>query len=416
MRWLEALLGREIARGTLVGSAFMVLRMALQAAYLVLTARALSAAGYGEFAAVTSIAAIVAPLSGLGTGMVMLKDVSRSPERLSACWALTLRVTVLSGLVFAGILVPFSIAVLPGVEWMLVLAVVAAEVLAAPVIVAAALAFQALGRFGTSHAITVLLYGARLAAAGAVLYWQVQPTPATFAAAHLAATAVGAAAAWAMVHFLLRPRRGAPAGLAGWRSGLPYAASGVIGLISSEIDKPLLLRLAGAEAAGVYGAAFRLVSAATAPVGALVLAAAPAFFREAHADPVRTVRALAAAIGYSVVAAALVASLAWVAPLLLGEAFRASSEVMQWLTAWLVFNAARQIGSAALTTRGHQKVRLALEGAGAAASAVLNLTLIPVLGIAGAAVAMTLADATVGLAAWWYLLARRDRPRDADAV
>ena len=407
MRWLERLIGREIAQGALLGSGLMAARVLLQAIYLVMTARALSVAGYGQFAAVVSLVAIVAPLAGLGSGMVMLKEVAREPARLASSWAATLRLTIYSGLVFAALLIPFSIAVLPGVEWRLAAAVVAAEVLATPLIVAAALAFQALGHFGAAHAVSLVLYAVRLAAAGLMLFWLAEPTPAAFAGAHLAATAIGAAAALILVQWRLRPRLASRAARASWREGLPYAASGVIGLVNNELDKPLLLRLAGADAAGAFAAAFRLASAVTAPVGALMLAAAPVLFREAGAPPTRALRVLAVALGYSLIAAVCVVGFAWLAPVLLGQTFAASVALLQWLAPWLVCNAARHIGNTALTTRGHQNVRLALEGAAAAASAVLNVVRIPTLGALGAVCALTLTDAMIGILAWLFLLVRR---------
>jgi O-antigen/teichoic acid export membrane protein len=407
VRWLEALLGRDVAHGAFVGSLWTLARLLLQAVYLILTARILSAAGYGEFAAVVSLAAILAPLAGLGSGMVMLKHVSREPEALGAFWAVSLRLTTLSSLAFAAFLVVFSAAVLPQVEWRLVAAVVAAEILAVPFIATAALAFQAVGQFGAANLVGTLPAAVRVAGACLVLAWLPQPSPAVFALVHLTATALCAAAALVMVEQRLRPARVPISLRERWRDGFPYAASGVVGVVGSEIDKPLLLRLAGAEAAGVFAAAFRLASAAAAPVSALVLAAAPALFREAQAPPTRALRVLAVALGYAAIAAAALAGLSWVAPLLLGAAFAESAVLLQWLAPWLVFSTARQIGCAALTTRGQQGVRVALETAGAAASVVLNLALIPVLGAFGAALALTLTDATLAAAAWLFVLAHR---------
>jgi O-antigen/teichoic acid export membrane protein len=410
VRALEVLLGRDVAHGALVGSFWTLVRLLLQAAYLVLTARILSAAGYGEFAAVVSLAAIFAPLAGLGSGMVMLRHVSLEPGALGAFWGASLRLTALSGLAFAAFLLVFSAAVLPQVEWRLVAAVVAAEVLAAPLIATAALAFQAVGQFGAANVVGTLLSAARVAAACLAVALLSQLTPAVFALVHLAATASCALATLVMVERRLRPARARIALREHWRAGLPYAASGVVGVVSSEIDKPLLLRLAGAEAAGVFAAAFRLASAAAAPVNALVLAAAPALFREAQAPPTRALRVLAVALGYAVLAALAVAGLAWVAPLLLGAAFTESAPLLRWLAPWLVFGTARQIGCAALTTRGQQNVRVALEAAGAAASVALNLVLIPALGALGAVIAVTLTEATLAVLAWLFVLLRRPAP------
>ena len=416
MRWLDALIGREVARGTLVGSGLMGVRVVLQAAYLVLTARALSAAGYGQFAAVVSLVSLIAPLAGLGSGMVMLKRVSGDPAQLSASWAATLRLTLLSSVAFAALLLPVSVLLLPGVDWRLPAAIVASEILGAPLIVAAALALQAAGQFAAMHSISVVLYMARLGAAGLVLALLRPVTPEIFAAAHLGATAIGTLVALAVVQWKLRPIYRRAASQASWKEGIPYAASGLIGIVNSEIDKPLMLRLAGAEAAGVFAAAFRLATAVTAPVGALMLAAVPAFFREAAAPPTRAVRVLGIALGYSLIGAGGMVAFAWVAPLLLGPAFKASAGLLQFLAPWLVFNAARQIGCAALTARGRQSLRLGLEGAAAVLSPILNLMLIPAFGAVGAACTVAFTDAVIAVSAWAFLLARRRRSGGPETV
>ncbi|MGE5639485.1 MAG: lipopolysaccharide biosynthesis protein [Clostridia bacterium] len=413
LRRLESLLGRDVARGTLVGTLLMAVRVALQAAYLILAARALTAAGYGQFAAVNSLVGIVAPLAGLGSGMLMLKDVSRDASLLAWRWRMTLRVTLLSGAVFGTLLVPLAVAALPGTEWPFAAAVVAAEVLAAPVIVAAGLAFQALGRFAVLHSVTVLLYVVRIAAVSILLWRMPATTPTAFAMTHLAATLAGVAVALAVAHWQLPLSGGRHGPPVHWRKGLPYAASGVIGMVSSEVDKPLLFRLAGPESAGLFAAAFRLASAFTAPIGALVLASSPAFFREAAEPPSRPIRVVAIALGYAALAALVLVGTAWMAPVLLGQSFAASAGLMQWLAPWLVCHAARQIGCAALTTRGHQNVRVAFEGAAAIASAALNVALIPLIGALGAVAAVTITEAMVGACAWCFLLlgpGRRGKP------
>jgi O-antigen/teichoic acid export membrane protein len=416
MRWLDALIGRDIARGTLVGTGLMGLRVVLQAAYLVLAARALSAAGYGQFAAVVSLVSLVSPLAGLGSGMVMLKRVSEEPGTLSSTWTAALRLTLISSLAFAAFLLPLSLLVLPGVEWRLATAIVAAEVLCAPLIVLAAFAFQAVGQFAAAHTISVVLYTVRVAVVGLLLALSQPVAPHSFAAAHLVATALGTFFALGAVQWRLRPRRDLATAQTSWREGLAYAASGVIGLVNSEIDKPLMLRLAGAETAGVFAAAFRLATAVTAPVGALMVAAAPAFFREAAQPPSRPLRVLAIAVAYSAVAAIGLIALAWLAPLLLGPAFEASHRLLQYLAPWLLFNAGRHIGCAALTTRGHQKVRLALEAAAAIVSPLLNIVLIPLLGALGAACTITITDAMIAVAAWLFLLGRRRRSARVETV
>lgn len=416
MRWLDALIGRDIARGALVGTGLMAVRVALQAAYLVLTARALSAAGYGQFAAVVSLVSLIAPLAGLGSGTVMVKRVAADPALLSSSWAAALRLTLLSSVVFGAFILPVSMLVLPGVEWRLGAAIVASEVLGAPLIVAAAAALQAAGHFGAMHSITVVLYVARLAAGGLVLLWFRPVTPEVFAAGHLAATAIGTVFALATVQWRLRPGYRSAAAQPSWREGIPYAASSFIAIVNSEVDKPLMLRLAGAETVGVFAAAFRLATAVTGPVGALMLAAVPTFFRESAAPPTRAVRVLALALGYSLVAAVCVVAFAWVAPLLLGPAFAASAGLLQYLAPWLVANAARQIGCAVLTARGRQKLRLMLEGTAAVLSPALNLVLIPVLGAVGAACTVAFTDAMIAVSAWAFLLGRWRRPARPETV
>src|SRR5437879_7184816 len=61
-------------------------RMALQAAYFVIVARVLGAAGYGEFIGVSVLAAMLAPFGSFGTRHLLVRNVRREPATPADSW------------------------------------------------------------------------------------------------------------------------------------------------------------------------------------------------------------------------------------------------------------------------------------------------------------------------------------------
>ncbi|MBS0318771.1 MAG: oligosaccharide flippase family protein, partial [Proteobacteria bacterium] len=101
----------SIARNTAHASSWSGVRIALQAASLVLMARILGAGGYGALAGSVALFMVCGQFTGLGSGIALVRHVSRGGE-LRCRFAATERAYLLSGLVLTVIAVPVSLVLL----------------------------------------------------------------------------------------------------------------------------------------------------------------------------------------------------------------------------------------------------------------------------------------------------------------
>ncbi len=77
---------------------WQLIRAAAQAVWMVLLARALGPADYGQLAGLAGLATTIGALSGIGLGLLMLQQASRDRTTFTRTWANALALTVASGL------------------------------------------------------------------------------------------------------------------------------------------------------------------------------------------------------------------------------------------------------------------------------------------------------------------------------
>ncbi len=234
----------------------------------------------------------------------------------------------------------------------------------------------------------------------------------------LATAATGAALVWSE----LMARRARPAPLEGagvgerrlrpWLSAsVPMMVITALAIVNLRTDVIMLGGLRDAAAAGVYAIAaqaafavrFGLLAASPAIAGraaALHAAGAAGELRSVLRTAARVIVAIAlAALAFLVVAGRPVLGL-------FGDEFRAGYDAMLILAAGGTLMMAFGPGETLLMMTGHERVAAVSGGAAAVANLVLNVTLIPPFGIAGAAFA-TAASGVVWAATLNRVAARR---------
>ncbi|MEL7157420.1 MAG: polysaccharide biosynthesis C-terminal domain-containing protein, partial [Actinomycetota bacterium] len=234
------------------------------------------------------------------------------------------------------------------------------------------------------------------------------------------AVAAGAGLLMAQVYLLGRPLWPAVPTMEDLRQGLPFSLGGSAEKIRSGSDAFMLVRFDQPVEAGIYGAANRLMGAATAPIRAL-----------SHATNARAYEAGARSIGavrrLTLRMAAL--AMAWAVPLgvvlalagpwivrPLPSDYAVAGTALQWMAVLPALLAIQMFGSTALTASGHQAIRVQLMLVTAVANVALNAVLIPAYGWRGA-VAATIATTTAyGLGAWSVMTVLANRERRAPEV
>jgi O-antigen/teichoic acid export membrane protein len=411
----------KLAQDTVRVLAGRGVRMGVQTAYFVLMARALGPREYGAFIAVLGLAQIAAPFANWGMGNVLVRNVSRDRRLLARGWGNSLVLTALLGSLLLAVLAPLALWLLPtDVPLRLILLIGTAELLFAAAHTTAAQAFQALEQMNRMAQIEIALALTRLAAATLLLTSGTEVTAVVWAQYYLVATIAASLAGVGLVTMwsgrpecdLRSARRDAAEGF--------YFASGLASTaLHNNLGKSLLPRLASLDAAGLYGAASRILDVAFQPLAALIYSSYPRFFREGLRGPGATrafaLRLLPVCSGYAVCSAAVFFLAAPLVPAILGAQYEASASALCWLAVLTLPRTLKYLAADAMTGAGYQRLRTALTTSTTVGHVCLALWLIPLFSWRGAAAAAIVSEGLLA-AALWIALARLARTADGQAV
>lgn len=394
------------------------LRSLVAAFYFALLARSLGVSGYGTFAGVCALAGILAPFASLGTGNLLIQEVARDRNAFPVRWGNCLLITCLSGALFTLLAVGVARIVLPSsFPPTLILCIAIADLLFVRLLDVAAMAFQALERLHMTAWFSLALTISRLAAAAVLLLAFPHATPRQWSSLYLVSTAIPATAAvWCVFRWI---------GLPAWRigtkpkelvQGLYFSVSMSAQTIYNDIDKTMLARMNGVGAAGLYGAAYRILDAAFSPVGAVQAATYARFFQHGvhglQAVSGFARRILLRAALYSLLAGIVLWFVAPYVPLVLGRQFSDSTIALRMLSPLLLLRSLHCFAADSLTGAGYQGTRTLLQVAVAFLNVLLNLATLRRFSWRGAACTSLLCEGVLAAALWiavWFLSGRERR-------
>jgi len=394
-------------------------KLFLQALYFILIGRALGSRQYGAFIGVGALIAVLGTFATWGSGMLMLRSVSRDRSTFPRAWGNALLMTgLLSGVV---LILVFSLAHFFFSRELLVIVpfVAFADTICAKLVELSGQAFQAFHRLRDTAQITMLISAIRLLAA--VVLWlghrhlSAAPVPAlTWARLYLGASIVAALGSVSLVTFRLGlPEFGRISGES-WTEGLGFSVAYSTTSIYNDVDKAMLASLGQLRAAGTYGTAYRIIDIACVPISAVHAAAMPQFFSRGHEGPlalrgfVRTLlnRTSLYAIGAAI---ALVAG-AGVVPFLMGPSYAGSVAAIRWLCLLPLLRSFHLAAGDCITATSSQWWRTSSQILAALFNLLLNFLLIPRWSWQGAAVASLLTDGALAIVNWLILLRLSSMP------
>lgn len=181
--------------------------------------------------------------------------------------------------------------------------------------------------------------------------------------------------------------------------------------LQADFDKFLLVAFGRAEAAGGYTAAYRIVSIAIVPVGALIATTQHRFMNSrTPSEVISLVKKYSKMAGaYSIFATVAIASAAPLVGDVLGREYSDVPKNMLLLCPMVVARSLSPFplnGLLALDVIWH---RTALIISTSVVSIVIYLLLIPTIGVVGAAIGTTISELLMGAGAWFLLLHHSDR-------
>jgi O-antigen/teichoic acid export membrane protein len=382
--------GRAIASNVIVQLLARAITLAVSVVTVSLTARTLDPSGFGVWSGISNYVGLFAVLTDLGFMNAAMLRMSGEPERESE-WLGALMIARIALALLAMALCAGSIPLLlGGANHRHEVAVL--FTLAIPTAAAGALmsVFQARLRVGLMLALTVLQSGLWL---GAVIFLAIEHgSVVAFAAANVGLLFVVAALqirvtrkhariAWRAGVALVKPLA---------RVAIPLGVAGVMIVVYFQVDSVLLLQMAGAREAGLYGAAYAFlgplmflpasVTSSLFPVVSAVYARDPERVRRL----VQVAADLMAVISLPILAGSLALS-GPVIHLLYGSSFHRSAEILPILMIAFVSICYGTLAGTLAPLLGRQWRLAAYSTLGAAANVALNLALIPPYGALGSA-------------------------------
>ncbi len=384
----------------------------LQAIYFLLMGRMLGSREYGAFVGVVALVNVLSQFSSLGMEMVLLRTIARDREAFAATWY---RALVISGcgflLLLAGSMV-YGRLVLPPALFQLLPWLAFSDALSGKVSQLGSRALQGAGLTRWSAKLLVLTNAVRAGAAALLFAWAAHTgahvSLLVWVRLYAAASVAVAVTSFALVTHLLGWPRVAAIRRSHLAEGLSFSFSSSAISVYNDIDKTLLVSHGMLLAAGIYGAAYRIVDVVSTPIVSLFGAASPRLFRQgAQQGPQGALRGanglLRWAVPFGLAAAPLLAFCAPVVPRLFGHSFAASIGALRFLCLLPLLRGLHYAWGTAITACASQWWRTAAQAGVAVLNLLLNLWLIPSCGWQGAATASLLTDGALALASFVIL-------------
>lgn len=395
-----------------------VSRLAVQALYFVVLARMLEPASFGLLAVVLAVGALAAPFSALGLNTLMVRNVSRDEDLVNREWSRSVIYTTVGGFLISAILAlaaPVFLPVALGAITIFVLLV--ADLIGLRLIDLSSALWHTLGKSRQLVAMPTVLNLLRLIAALVAWWFLDEVTLQTWALFYAAATLpLGVVMAWITfkrVGMTLSHLRSSREEL---RDGVLFSVSLSSQSAFNDIDKTLLANLQSATSAGVYSAAYRVVDMAYAPIRSVAASIYPRLFRaggEGFQPALVLVRSVAPMVlAFGALGTALVYFLAPYTPLLLGDEYSASVEVIRLLSPLVLLRGISFLAADLLSAVGYHIFRTIVQLVLVAANIIMNIVLIPAYGISGAIISTLLCEALLATALWARIVHRTRKSQD----
>jgi O-antigen/teichoic acid export membrane protein len=421
---LHRLTSSRIGRNSLYTIAGQLSLTLLQALQFFVIARALGPHEFGRVASVIAITSMLLPFSGLGLGNIAIKRLARGQGEAAMYLGNGVFVATVTGLVAV------MLAVVAGGNflndssaWLLIALFGVSEILLTKYTDIAAHVLFGLERQRAAVAIVNLHMLIRLAFAAGLYYFVSAPSALQWAVLHLTGGLLTLMIVMtATVKGVGRPVVKPKLAWSDARQGVFFSVTLSSRSVCTDIDKAVLARFGPMDVTGAYTAAYRLVYMAYMPVIAALFAVQSRMFRDGAAGGLEGTRAFAARLGlmgsaYCIMLAVLIYGFAPLVPWLLGDAYALSSDVMRALCLLPLLLMIQSVCSEALNGADAQNVVAGIHAAGAVASLLLNLLLVPMLSWQGAVYAAygTQVLLVVGVIAASVRIRRRG-PKPAAAV
>lgn len=411
---------RSIVRKTFWLMVARVLGLLMQLAYFFIIARVLSAKEYGLFIGIAAMASLVMSFASLGSGDVLIKYVSRDNHLFSKYWgrALTLS-TVFSSVLLVLCLLASQVFFAGKVSLVIVTLVLFSDLFCLTLWNIAGHAFTAFDMLD-KVAYTDLFYGvSKLLAAVLLAYYFHEDGLGAWAWLYCASSIATSLFSLGLVtRELGGPRWKQTWNFADFKEGVYFSVGYSADRINGDIDKTMLASSATLQAAGVYGAGDRFLTAAYTPLQVIFSATYMRFFKHGSSGLKGSLafakRLLPIVCLYGAVTTAGFLLFSPLIPIILGDSYGDTIAVLRLLSPYILILGVQAIAADTLTGAGFQSIRTGIHLITALFNFALNLLLIPRYSWQGAAWATLISDGLKLVVLWLtvFFLYRKEKRLD----
>lgn len=385
--------------------------MGLQAFWAIALARAIGPSGYGLFAGLAGLATTFGSLSGFGFGLLMLQSASRNPDNLRQSLSNALLAICISGFILTTAYLVFAQHVVnQNIGQLMLLSIAIPELFCLPATLLASYAFQSRDRMGWAGAMYAI--GPMGNVIAFLMYWlsNGQNSIESYLKWHAWTALASGLVSILLVLIVLKPGIKKPGiTMADTREAAGFTTLRLVDTGLASIDKSLVLKFLGSEAAGHYTAAYRLAALIALPAISLGISVAPRLFRMAESNESRKLL-VSRLLGIGLIFSLTSIPIAWFGskaiPVLFGQEFIDSAETSREMLLLPAFLGLASLGCTVLMAIGGKKERTHLQTVILLILAALMYSLTPWQGLAGAAVAIQVTYALLALSTWWFIISR----------
>jgi O-antigen/teichoic acid export membrane protein len=369
------------------GNASVTLAQGVQ--FLVL-ARALGPTEFGHLSAIGSLVAILIPFSGMGAANVMVMRASRDPSLLPIYLGNAFVLMLATGTTLIGLMSLTATWLAPtGVSPGVLIIFGFAEMVASRFLDICWQAFLVTQELYMVSRLLLLQSATRVFAALVYVYFGSEPSAAGWVwCALMSNIAVGAVAVRVTVAKLGRPRCDLRLMARDFVLGVYFAVGLSAKGFYTDADKVLLGRFGDATSLGHYTAAYRLIQVALMPARALSTVLQNRLFRAGSFGVAASLEVAFKILGpvtvLSLATGALYYALAPLLPLLTGDSYQASVEMLQFMCLLPLVQAIQAILADVLASAGHQRLAALIQTISALSIFGIGVVLVPALGWRGA--------------------------------
>ena len=386
----NALLNSDTIKNSWTIFQSFILRLIVQGFYFVILARTFSPARYGAYVGIVAIVSIFIPFASLGSGEVLIQNVSRDRRLFREYWGTTILKTLIFGsLLISGILIIYTFVSIPNISIYSVFFVALANLIFLRLNDTTRDAFIAIGLISFTARSIILVSLNRFFAALIFVVGFNNPTVLTWCILYCIATFIASV----MSTYLLVKQAGFPKFklskvVSEIRLGLSFAIGISAQNIYNDLDKSMLAKLSTLEATGIYGAAYHILSVAFTPIQSVALASFRKFFQQGASgikgSLALCIKLLPMTFGYSLAAIVAIVVCSPIIPKILGSEYQNSVFALIWLAPTIIFRTLHFLAADTLTGANYQSVRTATQVLVAIINGLLNFWLIPLYGWHGA--------------------------------